>query len=141
MLKWADINEDSKSKKVYDISLTQDRLINGLIRRIDKNQHYLLDGHYCLLDKDNNIRKIPYTTFEKINPISLHIILGKVSEIKSRLELRDSHFYDSSLLEDMQNEELSYAQELSNHLSVNSSIGSAKDSNDIIAVLRKILMK
>jgi adenylate kinase len=131
VLKWIEINDDAKNKKVQDIPLTQDRLIAGLIKRVEKNHHYLLDGHYCLLDKNSKIVKVPFETFEAINPVSLHLIIGVVSEIKSRLELRDKKIYDYQLLDDMQNHEIDYAKELSKKLGVSLSMGNEKNYSKI----------
>jgi adenylate kinase len=36
LLRWEDINEDAKNKKVKDIPLTQNRLVLGLSNRIKK---------------------------------------------------------------------------------------------------------
>ena len=135
VLKWVDINEDAKNKKVQDIPLTQDRLIAGLINRVEKNQHYLLDGHYCLLNKENKIVKVPFETFEAINPVSLHLIIGIVSEIKSRLELRDKKTYDYQLLDDMQNQEMDYAKEIAKKLGIGLSTGNEKRYSDISVTL------
>jgi adenylate kinase len=139
VLKWVEINEDAKNKKVQDIPLTQDRLIAGLVKRVEKSHHYLLDGHYCLLDKGSKIVKIPFETFEAINPVSLHLIIGLVSEIKTRLESRDKRTYDYQLLDDMQNHEIDYAKELSKKLGVSLSIGNEKEYLDIIISIKSVL--
>ena len=107
-LKWKDINEDSRNKKVRDIPFTQNRLIEGLINSVRKENFYLLDGHYCLLNGTTEIVRVPKYTFEQINPKALYLILGNVAEIKYRLEKRDNRPYDYQLLEDMQNCEISY---------------------------------
>ena len=98
VLKWADLNTDAKNKKVEDISLTQNRLIAGLINTVKKENHYLLDGHYCLFDKDANVTRVPFATFEIINPVSLHLIICDVHKIKLRIEERDHRSYDIAIL-------------------------------------------
>lgn len=138
ILKWIEINKDTKSKKVDNIPFTQDRLIQGLLNRVDRNQRYLLDGHYCLLDKNNTIVKVPFETFEAINPISLHIIIGDIGEIKSRLELRDKCSYDYKLLEIMQKQEINYAQELSEKLEVSLSYGRENNYEEISIKLNQL---
>ncbi len=140
VLKWEELKGDHKDKKVENISLTQKILINNLIKLVDVNKHYLLDGHYCLLDKENNIKEIPFETFELINPISLHIITGEVSEIKSRLEDRDNRLYEYTLLENMQNKELEYARELSKRLNASLSFGKENQISEIIFFLNKVIL-
>jgi adenylate kinase len=139
VLKWKELNTDHKNKKVENISLTQNRLIDNLIKLVDPHKHYLLDGHYCLLDKESNITEIPFETFELINPASLHIITGEVSEIKSRLENRDKRLYDYELLDSMQKQEIKYALELSKKLNINISICKEGDIGEIINLLNKTI--
>ena len=63
VLNWAKVNNNQKSKKVQDITQTQDLLINGLKKFITDEKVYLLDGHFCLLNKRSEICKIPVGTF------------------------------------------------------------------------------
>jgi adenylate kinase len=139
VIKWSELNEDVKNKKVSNIPLTQNLLIDGLHNRIEKNKSYLLDGHYCLLNKENIISKIPYETFEMINPNSLHIIINDdISEIKSRIETRDKRIYDFNLLEDMQKMEIDYAKDLSIRLGIQLSIGNENNYNSIESLLNRV---
>lgn len=139
LLKWRDINEDAKNKKVNDIPDTQNRLITGLDNVIQKGKNYLLDGHYCLLNSNNEVVRIPFETFEKINPFSLNLILGDISEIKKRLEKRDNKPYDHSLLEQLQSEELTYAKQLSKNLGITLNIGTQNDYSELLHLLRNTL--
>lgn len=136
LIKWKDINEDIQNKKVWDISLTQDRLVVGLENRIQKKKYYLLDGHYCLINSENKIVNIPLDTFKLINPFSLSIIIGDIIEIKNRLEKRDNFQYDQELLTEMQESELDYAKYLSKALGIVLSIGNQDDYSDILSSLR-----
>lgn len=139
LLKWQDINEDAHNKKVKDIPDTQNRLILGLTNTVQKDTSYLLDGHYCLLNNDNEVVNIPLDTFEKINPISLNLILGDISEIKKRLEARDNKPYDYSLLERLQSEELTYAKQLSKKLGITLNLGTQNDYSELLLLLRNTL--
>ena len=132
LLKWKDINEDEKNKKVEDIPFTQNRLITGLKNRLQEDKSYLLDGHYCLLNKDNEVVNISLDTFNQINPITLILILGNVKEIKKRLENRDNKPYEYELLEHLQNSELTYAKFLSEVLNLPLYIGKSDDYVNIL---------
>jgi adenylate kinase len=138
LIKWKDINEDVQNKKVKNIPATQDRLLIGLTNSIEKNKSYILDGHYCLLNSENEIVNIPLDTFKLINPISLNIILGDIGEIKSRLEKRDNRPYDQDLLSRMQESELNYARQLSKTLGVTLNIGTQNDFSELLTSLHKI---
>lgn len=136
LIKWKDINEDIQNKKVRNILATQDRLIIGLTNSIQKNKTYLLDGHYCLLNRESKIENIPLDTFKLINPFSLNIILGDIIEIKNRLEKRDSRKYDQELLAQMQERELDYATYLSKALGLVLNVGNQDDYSDLLSSLR-----
>jgi adenylate kinase len=137
VLKWEDINEDEKNKKVEDIPFTQNRLITGLKNTLQKDKNYLLDGHYCLLNKDNEVENISLDTFTQINPRILVLILGEITDIKKRLEIRDNKLYEYKLLEHLQNSELDYAKYLSEILNVPLHIGKSDDYLSVLNSLAK----
>lgn len=136
LLKWEDINEDSKNKKVRNITETQERLILGLENTVNNSKCYLLDGHYCLLNSNNLIENVPFETFKQINLFSLNIILGDISEIKMRLETRDNKKYEYHLLEHLQHEELNYAKLLSEKLGLTLNIATQNDFSELLTSLR-----
>lgn len=116
VLKWTEISEQS-SKTVVDISDTQNRLISNLQKIIKEEEIYLLDGHYCLLNSQNQPEKIPIQTFVDINPNKIILVIANSKEIKKRLETRDNKTYDLSLIDAFQNLEIEYANEISKVLS------------------------
>jgi adenylate kinase len=118
VLKWKDLNMDEKNKKVVDIPDTQSRLINGLKAVVDVDKNYLLDGHYCLFNKEGEVTTVPIETFVRINPIALILVTNSISIIKAALEQRDQKTYDTGILEMMQERETSYAHEVAVHLDV-----------------------
>lgn len=132
LIKWNDINSDFKNKKVNNVLSTQERLCMGLKNSIQNDKYYLLDGHYCLLNKENEIVNIPLNTFKLINPFSLNIVMGDILEIKNRLEKRDNKFYDYELLNRMQESELNYARFLSKTLGITLSIGTQNDFSELL---------
>lgn len=138
LLKWKEINEDAQNKKVSNIPATQDRLLTGLTNTVQKDKYYLLDGHYCLLNIDNDVVEVPVDTFKGINPVSLNIIVGDIAEIKNRLEKRDQRPYDFDLLKKMQDSEVDYAKRLSKTLGVTLNIGSQNDFKEIVTSLHKV---
>lgn len=117
VLKWTDISSQ-EDKKVDDINVTQNRLITNLRKIIKDDERYLLDGHYCLLNKDNEPEKVPIQTFIDINPSKLIIVYADPWLIKERLEKRDSKTYDIDLIRKFQELELEYAEEIKKLLNV-----------------------
>lgn len=141
VLKWNNINEDPNNKKIKNISDNQDQLIIGLKSVVKENYFYVLDGHYCLLNKKEEIVKVPLETFKQINPLSLSLIVSDISDIKQRLDERDKQIYSNILLERMQAAETNYAREIAKNLKVPLTIGGPNDREQIIFTINEILQK
>ncbi|MCR6642550.1 MAG: ATP-binding protein [Sporocytophaga sp.] len=139
LLQWKNINEDPQNKLVKDISYTQNSLIWGLANVLRSQNYYLLDGHYCLLNSNNEIVKISPEVFKQIDPISLNLLLGNISEVKNRLEQRDNKVYDYDLLERFQKEELAHAKLISKTLGITLNICTQYDYSKLIILLRSFL--
>lgn len=139
LLKWKDINKDAQNKEVNDIPDAQKRLILGLANTVQKGKYYLLDGHFCLLSISNEIVNVPIETFKLINPFSLNLILGDISEVKKRLEARDKKHYGYNLLLRIQNKELTYAKHLSKTLNITLNIGAQNDYSELLNSLHSFL--
>lgn len=117
VLKWNELSSKNE-KLVNDINETQNRLITNLKKIVEENKTYLLDGHYCLLNKDGIPEKISVQTFKDINPNKLILVIANPQTIKERLENRDTKTYDISLIEQFQNLEIIFAKEISEVLQI-----------------------
>lgn len=114
ILKW----KDPKEKEVEDIPANQNRLANNLRHMIDVDVPYLLDGHFCLLNKDREIERVALETFEAINPVFIILLTERVDILEIRLQKRDGKKYDRKKLELMVEEERKWAEEVAAKLSV-----------------------
>jgi adenylate kinase len=139
VLKWKEINIDETNKKVVDVHQTQDRLVTNLSLLIKPHYKYLLDGHYCLLTSNGDVEKVPLETFKQLNPFSLNLIIGDVEKIKARLETRDCKPYDIGLLNEMQNSEIAYANELSKVLNLKLNVGTTEEISQIMKTLKQTM--
>lgn len=117
LLKWEEISSRS-NKNVDDFEVTQNRLLNGIRKNIIPEKLTLLDGHFCLLNRDGSPEKIEEQTFKDINPILIGIVTENVNTIHERLKNRDGNRYDLDVLEKMQQLEYSQAEIVSKHLSI-----------------------
>ncbi|OMQ12203.1 ATP-binding protein [[Flexibacter] sp. ATCC 35103] len=117
VLKWNEISF-SNNKEVLDITSTQERLIFGLNKLINKDKKYLLDGHFCLLNSSGAPCRIDEDTFDQINPKTISIVIDDVEKIAERLKLRDGKIYSIQILNDLQEMEIEYAKYLSNKHSI-----------------------
>lgn len=139
LINWADFNENPINKSVSNIGFTQERLIVGLDSYCKENRTYVLDGHFCLLDKNNVPTEVPEEIFIKINPEELLLLTAPVQLIKQRLEDRDGRSYDEGLIERMQEFEISYARSISNLLNLELKIFSYEESYSIVEYLKSII--
>lgn len=118
LIKWTEISTDAKNKAVDNIPNTQERLMTALKATCIENKNYLLDGHYCLLNSNQEPTKIEFEIFSEINPTILLIITAEPELIRERLANRDNRNYNISLIEEMQSVEKQYAEEISFKLKV-----------------------
>ncbi len=116
VLRWSGISP-KENKKVKDINATQDRLIAELRKMIEFDRKYVLDGHFCLLDKDGEVKHVPFETFRAINPSGIVVLKDSPSLIVKKLSERDNTQYSASLIDSFQKEEVTYAKEVSSILS------------------------
>ncbi|WP_303316648.1 ATP-binding protein [Flavivirga abyssicola] len=117
VLKWNEIS-DSKNKKVQNFTTTQNRLLNNLNRIIEPNKQYLLDGHFTLLNSNDEPEKIDESTFFGIQPESIIILTCEPKIIFERLKQRDNSIYKLSVLKKMQKMEVEHANYISKKLDI-----------------------
>ena len=85
---------------------------------IEFDRKYVLDGHFCLLDKDGEVKRVPFETFRAINPSGIVVLTDSPSLIVKRLSERDNTKYTTSLIDSFQKEEIEYAKEVASILSI-----------------------
>ncbi|WP_102504712.1 ATP-binding protein [Salinivibrio kushneri] len=96
------------SKLVTDAERKQLALINGLSEL--KGKRILLDGHFCLLGRNNNIIELKFDTFEAINPDKMVLVTCDEQVIFKRLMDRDGKSIDANQLKLLQQHEISRAR-------------------------------
>ncbi|OBU10765.1 ATP-binding protein [Morganella psychrotolerans] len=89
-----------KYKKTDQISSNQDFLVNAINRM--SGIDFLLDGHFCLLDKEGNIKKIEFDVIDKLNIGAVLLLKESTDVICNRLMDRDKISWDESLIIQMQ---------------------------------------
>jgi len=136
LLKWEEISSRS-NKKVDDFEVTQDRLLNGIRSNISPDKLTLLDGHFCLLNREGIPEKIEEQTFIDINPILIAIVTEDVNTIHERLEYRDGNTYDLNILDKMQQLEYSQAKIVSSLLTIPLIDLNSKNVEEIYKFIKK----
>lgn len=104
------------NKKVKDISYNQELLLKAL-SEIDDTQ-YVLDGHLCLINNHNEIKRISYGIFQRMDIENIYIIVDEPKKIKQRLKIRDKQVWDSDFIYLFQQEEFEYARYLAKRMGI-----------------------
>lgn len=110
--------ERFKNKSTKNINSNQDLLIDAIRKTCIEDRTYILDGHFCLLDTNNDIKKIPIETYKEIEIKSIIVLVEDVEKIAERLKTRDNTNYDLKLIEYFQQEEKNYAKKVSLELNI-----------------------
>jgi adenylate kinase len=117
LLKWKNISKGN-NKKVANIPNTQEKLLDALSNKCKNNEQYILDGHFCLLNKNGMVEKVSLDIFVKINPILVVVATTDEKLIQQRLEERDKRYYNLDILKNMQKIEKEYAHEIALRLDI-----------------------
>lgn len=120
----------SKDKRVDKIEENQDILIEALNQLENKNKGFLLEGHFCLLNKNGQITRIPEDTFFRLQPKAIITLVNSISEISIRLQKRGTDFNNTEFINKFQNEEIIYSEEIANKLKVPYLRVSTAESNE-----------
>lgn len=64
LISMLDSERIKQDKRVEDIQDNQNMLLEAIKYFLDKDTFYLLDGHFCLINSDNIIQKVPVKVFE-----------------------------------------------------------------------------
>lgn len=130
----------SKDKKVRDVRENQNTLLESIDRYINNRENYLLDGHFCLLDNDENVTEVPFDTFKLLGLKAIVVLVDRESRILKRLEDRDSRRYSINLIKEFQEKEIKYAKEVAKRIGISYRIINAMhEGNEMLDFIHSIL--
>ncbi len=112
------INWDKISKNVEDVQENQNYLIDTINKTIDPDEPYLLDGHFCLLNKNYSIENVDISFFEQINFSCIILIYENAEIVVNRLSDRDKMIYDTSFIMNLLKMEENRAKEIASYLNI-----------------------
>ena len=127
-----------KNKLVKDVDDNQAKLIQQLKKYSEKG-HFILDGHFTLLNKKKNIEKIPVNVFQQMNPSHMFLIDTQPQTILERLQQRDSKTYNITLINRMRAEEIQHAKTISEELNIPLYIIDGKDYSKMKTTVSSII--
>jgi adenylate kinase len=123
----------SGNKNVEHIEGNQNFLIDALQTRTS-NSNIILDGHFCLLNREGIVTEIPDLTFNQIAPKGILVLTNDINIIVNRLNQRDGKEYDLNLLNDFQNKEIEYSQKVAKKLNVPFLLVNSSDENGAVDI-------
>ncbi|WP_394147669.1 ATP-binding protein [Shewanella atlantica] len=104
------------SKKVTNVDHNQLVLQHALASITDSI--YLLDGHFCLLDKEENVIQLDLALFKSIGPKVIVNINCNTEIIQKRLKSRDGNTLSISKLTEFQSAEKAMSSEAARTLGI-----------------------
>lgn len=107
-----------KNKNRKNIGSDQNILLKA-IELFVKEKKYILDGHFCLLNNNDQITRIPSTIFEELKIEIIFILTAEINTIIHRLKKRDGINYNYDMISQFQNEEIKYGKEIADKLKKN----------------------
>jgi len=116
-------------KRVADIDENQLYLLAAVDDLRASLGEFLLDGHFCLLDTEGKITRIPPDTFTTLAPEAIILLTEDPEIIARRRHERDGVEHKESDIKAFQDEEIKYAKEVAELLRVPLRISTG--SNDI----------
>ena len=95
------------------------RYLVDAVQELDSiNPRYLLDGHFCLLNTEEQIVRIPSETFISLNPAAIILLTEDPVVISERRKRRDGIDHDIAVIRRFQDEEHSYAKLIADMLEI-----------------------
>lgn len=126
----------SSDKRTSEIALNQIYLEEAINELNKDSKKFILDGHFCLLDSDQKISRIPREVFFTLKPDLIVLLKEKSFVIAARRLQRDGVVVDEDFISTFQQEEEIYAKEIANQLEINLLV--SYGSNDLEGIIEKI---
>ena len=124
------------NKIVEEIDENQVYLLDAIDELREKGEEFILDGHFCLLNRDGFISRIPMNTFTSLNPNKIVLLTEQPAVIATRRLQRDGVVVKEADIESFQREEKIYAEEIAKKLGVPLIVSTG--SSDLENVIQKI---
>lgn len=125
-------------KGVKNINNNQKLLLLAVNQYADRDLTIILDGHFCLLNLEHEIKQISKETFVNMSPIAIIVLYDSILNISKKISNRDGVRYDIDLLSSFQDEEIKYSEDVAKYLQVPYLLF---DVSDDIAVVKEFIVK
>lgn len=126
-------------KKVTNINSNQVLLIEALNKLRESGKEFVLDGHFCLVNNDGDISRVPFETFQEVKPNKIILLTENPQVIMQRRAERDGIELDIKEIAAFQHEEYSYAVEVARKIGCPIIISSGV--NELESIIETMLME
>lgn len=114
--KYGNLNFNS-NKRTTNINDNQHCLIQA-IKSGNLPREYILNGHFCLLNSNGEVEKIPINTFYQLKPSKIIILKEKPEIIVGRRIIRDKEETSVEKTRIFQKEEITYGKDVARKLGI-----------------------
>ena len=105
-------------KRVRNVGKNQDVLVAESNKEKSKSLLYGLDGHYCLLNKDGAIERLPVEVFGSLGLDLLALVDSTVDEVVSHLQARDGTKWSKKTVAALMSAERTHARRVAKSLNI-----------------------
>ncbi|TNJ36744.1 AAA family ATPase [Prosthecochloris vibrioformis] len=106
------------NKRVDNVSNNQHALVEQLALEKKRHCRILLDGHFTLINSQEDIEPIDCSVFQKMHLTHLILFKGNPSEIARRLEIRDGREWNPEFISSFQQAEEQHARHVSDSIGI-----------------------
>lgn len=127
----------SADKFVSDIDDNQVLLLDAINELRQTGEEFILDGHFCLLNEEGVITRIPMETYTLLKPDTMILLLESPKIIAERRFQRDGIRQDECTINDFQCAEKAYVIEIARQLNIPLEVSSgASDLGRIVEIIK-----
>jgi adenylate kinase len=135
--------EFSSDKLIPDIDNNQPYLLAAVQELNATDPNFLLDGHFCLLNGEGKVTRIPKETFMALKPDAIVLLTEKPDVIAGRRKQRDNINHNVDEIKRFQDDEAVYAAEVAETLGIPIKVSAGADDLDstlgfVRATLRRV---
>jgi len=136
----SDINGEKygATKSVSDKNINQKILIKSVKQKLSQNNSILLAGHFCILDKKNQIEYLPEFVFQELNISKIILLEADIQKIIHNLSSRDNKIYTPELIEALMKSESLQAFKVSQYLNIPLIVHRMQFDNSDIQSIRSV---
>ena len=112
--------EEYKTNKVVKDKIDNQNILINAVNDIKRELgDVLLDGHFCIINKEGKIEELPVFVYKKIGINCIVLIEAEIAEVVSNLKKRDNIKYKLDTLSEMKTKERELAKKIACELGVN----------------------